>query len=90
MQGNTELFTACKMYMQKFMRALEERVKLESQTLVCEEQVLEYLQENQDIAKKLQAIFDYELQDIRRVRPDIINSWQYYLRFQDMVKTIDK
>ncbi|WP_267891703.1 DUF2972 domain-containing protein [Helicobacter muridarum] len=76
---------ACKEYMREFLLALDERVKIESSHLVNEEQVLEYLKENMDLSIKLKEIFDYEFQDVCKLRPDIVSSWKYYKQFQDIL-----
>lgn len=71
--------------MKEFLIALDERVDIESRYLISEDQVLEYLKDNMDISTKLQEILDYELQDVCKQRPDIIDLWKYYKRFKYML-----
>lgn len=47
-----------------------------------ESDVLEYLKSHPKLAKDLKEILDKELCDIKRERPDIVQSWKYYHDFE--------
>ncbi len=50
---------------------------------VSEYDVLEYLKSHPTIARNLKEILDDDLQDIKRERPDIVQTWTHYHKFEE-------
>lgn len=48
-----------------------------------EDEVLDYLKNNEKAKNKLKDILDKELIHIKKVRPDIVKSWSYYQEFEN-------
>lgn len=69
-------------FMQGFIEALQRRVEYINAHKITEEQVLDFLREHKDVAKKLEAKLDRELAHIMSNRADIVESWGYYQQFK--------
>lgn len=66
------------------------RIELEKQKLINEEQILAYLKENPSLCEKYKKMFDEELEHIKENRPDIVASWKYYAKFEKICKALMK
>ena len=71
-------------FMQGFIEALQRRVEYINAHKITEVQVLDFLREHKDVAKKLEAKLDRELAHIMRSRADIVNGWGYYQQFKEL------
>ena len=71
-------------FMQGFIEALQRRVEYINTHKITEVQVLDFLREHKDVAKKLEAKLDRELAHIVRNRPDIVEGWGYYQQFKEL------
>lgn len=71
-------------FMQGFIEALQRRVEYINAYKITEVQVLDFLREHKDVAKKLEAKLDRELAHIMRSRADIVNGWGYYQQFKEL------
>ncbi|EDP2687118.1 DUF2972 domain-containing protein, partial [Campylobacter jejuni] len=61
----------------------------ERNKLFKEEDILNYLKKNKDLALKLKGILDKDYIHIKKHRPDIVASWKYYQEFEKMCKELD-
>lgn len=71
-------------FMQGFIEALQRRVEYINAHKITEVQVLDFLREHKDVAKKLEAKLDRELARIVSNRADIVNGWGYYQQFKEL------
>lgn len=85
-KNDIKLINELKNYFERFMIVLEEKANERLKNMVTEEGVLNFLKEHKDIRDKLKNILDYELQHIKQNRPDIIDSWEYYKKFEEICK----
>ncbi|RDU72315.1 DUF2972 domain-containing protein [Helicobacter aurati] len=70
----------------KLFSILQNEMNRNDSKKLTEKDVLEYLQRNPQTAKKLKVILDGEIEHIKQTRPDIIESWRYYLEFEAICK----
>lgn len=71
-------------FMQGFIEALQRRVEYINAHKITEVQVLDFLREHKDVAKKLEAKLDRELAHIMSNRADIVEGWGYYQQFKEL------
>ncbi|EAI3364580.1 DUF2972 domain-containing protein, partial [Campylobacter jejuni] len=62
---------------------------LKAKCLICENQILAYLKNNQTLMRQWKKIFDQELICIKQHHPNIVASWKYYQEFEKMCKELD-
>lgn len=79
-----EILVRLRTYFKEFVRILDEKRRFREENAIDEEQVLSYLKEKPAVAKKLKSILDKELIHIKKTRPDIIASWEYYQKFEEL------
>ncbi|MBF7042365.1 DUF2972 domain-containing protein, partial [Campylobacter volucris] len=75
-----------KNYLNNFLNEIKLTIDLTEKTMMKEEDVLEYLQNNEKARKKLKNIPDNDLIHIKKTRPDIVASWKYYQEFEKSFK----
>lgn len=71
-------------FMQGFIEALQKRVEYINTHKITEAQVLDFLREHTDVAKKLEATLERELAHIKQSRADIVEGWGYYQQFKKL------
>ena len=86
LKNNDKLFQATKQYLKSLMMSLEKRVFIEEAKKINEKQILSFLAIQQKL-QILKDILDEETAHIKEVRPDIVESWQYYQEFERLCKT---
>lgn len=64
------------------------RLEIEKQKLINEEQILAYLKENPSLCEKYKKMFDEELKHIKKHRPDIVATWEYYAKFEKICEEL--
>lgn len=64
------------------------RLEIEKQKLINEEQILAYLKENPSLCEKYKKMFDEELKHIKKHRPDIVDTWEYYAKFEKICEEL--
>ncbi|RDU61511.1 hypothetical protein CQA43_09265 [Helicobacter ganmani] len=52
--------------------------------------MLEYFKSNLKIARDFKEILEIDLQDLKRERPNIIESWKYYQEFIRICEELDR
>lgn len=86
LKNNNRLFQTTKQYLQSLLLSLEKRVAIEEDKKINENQILSFLTIQQKL-QILKDILDEETAHIKKVRPDIVESWQYYQEFEKLCKT---
>ena len=86
---NKELFKATKEYLQGFLVALDKRIDLEAKKQLTEKDILEYFANNKTKRQEYKAMFDENLAFVKKLRPDIVESWKYYKEFEKMCAELD-
>lgn len=80
---NHKNYKNIKQYLSNFLDAIKEVVDYTEANLMKEDEVLDYLKNNEKAKNKLKDILDKELIHIKKVRPDIVKSWNYYQEFEN-------
>lgn len=76
------LCEAAKKYFKYFQKELMKRNEIEKAKRFSIEDILEYLNQNSILKFKLKTILDQELESIKKMRPDIVDTWIYYKKFE--------
>lgn len=71
-------------YLSNFLNDLKEVIDDTEKQMMSENDVLNYLKENESAKIKLKKILDIETSHIKQNRPDIVNSWKYYQEFEKL------
>ena len=71
-------------YFEYFKIEFMKRVELEIQKRFTSTDILNYLKKDKTLAQKLKNILDKELGCVKQMRPDIVESWEYYKKFESM------
>lgn len=82
-------FARIKAYLVDYIKALENNVKATLQSLISEENILEYLRNDKQKREMLKSAFDNELGFLKANYPDIVESWKYYNEFEKMCNELD-
>ncbi|MCR6577709.1 DUF2972 domain-containing protein [Campylobacter insulaenigrae] len=85
-KNDEKLINELKQYLEEFLIILDEKVNERKCNQIKEDDVLDFFKEYKDVRNKLKNILDYELQHIKQTRPDIIDSWNYYKKFEALFK----
>ncbi|MBW1429965.1 hypothetical protein AT913_07700 [Campylobacter jejuni] len=89
LENNLTLIKCIQSYLEEFISKMKVKFDLKAKCLICENQILAYLKNNQTLMRQWKKIFDQELIDIKQHRPDIVASWKYYQEFEKMCKELD-
>ncbi|KGI55170.1 DUF2972 domain-containing protein, partial [Campylobacter sp. MIT 97-5078] len=89
LKADKELFKATKAYMSEFCKGLQKVVDETEQNLLKEEELLDFLKHNENQRKEFKKLLDEDLKLIKKMRPDIVASWKYYLSFEKLCKDLD-
>lgn len=89
LKENAELFNATKDYLKGYINALKENAEQIKANLISEEQILEFLRQNDEVRKNIKEILDNELKYIKQNHPEFIQKWKYYLEFEKMCAELD-
>lgn len=88
---NTKIYEKLKLYVDDLITALKRQKDIEDKKKIKEEHILNFLQQNPQIAKKFKKILDEEhLTFIKEHRPDIVASWKYYAKFEKICEALMK
>lgn len=71
-------------YFEYFKIEFMKRVELEIQKRFTPTDILNYLKKDKALAQKLKNLLDKELECVKQMRPDIVESWEYYKKFESM------
>ncbi|MCR2065249.1 DUF2972 domain-containing protein, partial [Campylobacter helveticus] len=77
-----KLFNETKIYLNEFVKKLDNLRQKYVETYVKEKDVLEYLKTYKYEALTLKKVLDKEFTHIKENRPDIVASWKYYGEFE--------
>ena len=72
-------------YFEYFKIEFMKRVELEIQKRFTSTDILNYLKKDKTLAQKLKNILDKELKCVKQMRLDIVDSWEYYKKFESMI-----
>ena len=75
-------------YFAYFKVEFMKRIEIESQKRFTSQDILEYLKKDKALSKKLKTLLDKELECVKQMRPDIVDSWHFYKRFESMCQTL--
>ncbi|MCX2716495.1 DUF2972 domain-containing protein [Helicobacter sp. MIT 21-1697] len=70
------------------LEALLHIVVTKKQQALSEKDILEYFASHPQIAKNFKALCDKDLQDLKRERADIIESWTHYQAFESLCEKL--
>ncbi|WP_126267838.1 DUF2972 domain-containing protein, partial [Campylobacter jejuni] len=89
LKRHEKIFNRVKRYIHDFIYTMYLQEQNERNKLFKEEDILNYLKKNKDLALKLKGILDKDYIHIKKHRPDIVASWKYYQEFEKMCKELD-
>lgn len=75
-------------YFEYFKHEFMKRVELEISRRFVSADILDYLKKDKALRQKLKDILDTELECLKQMRPDIIESWTYYKEFETLCKDL--
>lgn len=81
---NTLLLKSVKAYLQKYMQKLERYMADIKANLVSEKDILQYLKNNPNVMFDLKQTLQADMNLIKQMRPDIVESWKHYQEFERM------
>ncbi len=76
------LLEAAQKKFKEFQKELVKRVQIEKAKRFSVEEILHYLSENPALSLKLKAILDKEFECVKNSRPDIMEKWEHYKKFE--------
>ncbi|ECL3805977.1 DUF2972 domain-containing protein [Campylobacter jejuni] len=89
LENNLTLIKCIQSYLEEFISKMKVKFDLKVKCLICENQILAYLKNNQTLMRQWKKIFDQELICIKQHHPNIVASWKYYQEFEQMCKELD-
>ncbi|TXK56182.1 DUF2972 domain-containing protein, partial [Campylobacter helveticus] len=90
LKEDEKLFNETKIYLNEFVKKLDNLRQKYVETYVKEKDVLEYLKTYKYEALTLKKVLDKEFTHIKENRPDIVASWKYYGEFERMCGEFNK
>lgn len=91
LQNHVKIYEKLRLYINNLINALKLQKDIEDKKKIDEKQVLSFLEQNPQIAKKFKKILDEEhLTFIKEHRPDIVASWKYYAKFEKICEALMK
>ncbi|MFY0746338.1 DUF2972 domain-containing protein, partial [Campylobacter sp. LH-2024] len=84
-----KIFDRVKKYIHDFIYAMYIQEQNERNKFFKEEDILNYLKKNKDLALQLKDVLDKDYVHIKEHRPDIVASWKYYQEFEKMCEELD-
>lgn len=79
---NKEIKDSINSYAIKYLKDLSDKFKIYDQSKIDENDVLEYFKNDQILYKKFRKLLDYEISNVKKYAPKIVESWVYYKEFQ--------
>ncbi|ELK8554594.1 DUF2972 domain-containing protein, partial [Campylobacter jejuni] len=89
LENNLTLIKCIQSYLEEFISKMKVKFDLKAKCLICENQILAYLKNNQTLMRQWKKIFDQELICIKQHHPNIVASWKYYQEFEKMCEELD-
>ncbi|PZT48051.1 hypothetical protein B6S12_05745 [Helicobacter valdiviensis] len=86
LQNNTILFDEVKNFLYSYVEQMYKQDKIEKKKKFTEEDILQYLKNNTEVAAKFYRVIEKDLTHIKQHRPDIVASWKYYQEFLKICK----
>lgn len=84
LKSNAEIFSQAINYINNILLEIQEATLRHNQAKLKEKDILEIVATNPLLKRELKEFLDYELQDIKKYRPDIVDSWKHYRAFEAM------
>ncbi|MFX3654577.1 DUF2972 domain-containing protein [Campylobacter sp. LH-2024] len=85
-QSDQKLFATIIDCLNRFIDILEKQIKKENAKRIQLEEILFFFKNNEDVYKYFKDIFNFELQDLKKSNPTLINKWHTYKKFNDLLK----
>ncbi|EAK2413226.1 DUF2972 domain-containing protein, partial [Campylobacter jejuni] len=83
-KNDQKLFNQILIYLKNFITILEIKIKNENKKRVQIGEILDYFRENQNIYDYFRENFEFELQDLQKIKPKIIKKWHAYAKFNKL------
>ncbi len=84
LKSNLEVFSQVINYINNILLEMQEATLRHNQAKLKEKDILEIVATNPLLKRELKEFLDYELQDIKKCRRDIVDSWEHYRAFEAM------
>lgn len=89
LKNDIVLIQKIKNYIESLLKSLKQQNEIYKRFYYTEEDILEFLSYSQECRKKVKAHLDLRVAYFKKNRPDIIQSWQYYLQFEKMCEELN-
>ncbi|MCX2682896.1 DUF2972 domain-containing protein [Campylobacter sp. MIT 21-1685] len=89
LESNKELFTAVQTWLHSYMDSFEENEKNIKEKLYDENQILEYLHNEKELALKLKESLDCCYKHIKEKYPHYLKKWKYYQKFEKLCHDLE-
>lgn len=71
-------------HLNSYYNTILQIIKDMKNNLINEEQIIDYLNNNQELKKQYKAVFRDEISIVKDYAPNIVESWIYYKKFKAM------
>ncbi len=72
-----------KTHLNQYYKTILEISKKLNTNLINEDQIIKYLNNNQELKKQYQMVFEDEIEIVKQYAPNIVESWVYYKKFNE-------
>lgn len=86
---NTPLYKASINYLKGYIKALRAETCRIKNSLISEEQILNFFAQNEKPRKLVKALLDSELSYIKQNHPEFLKKWKYYNKFEQICAKFD-
>ncbi|ECO3962843.1 DUF2972 domain-containing protein [Campylobacter jejuni] len=80
-QRDQKLFNRLNECLKEFVQILEKQIKKENSKRIQLNEILDFFRCNKDVYNYFKKVFDYELQDVKKNNPKLIDKWYTYKEF---------
>ena len=84
LKGTTSLYEDTKIYLQGYIKSLTKYTEYIDSYLYTEENILQYLEHNKEVTRILKNRIHDDALYLKQHYPHIIESWEYYQRFEQI------
>lgn len=79
--NNKQILDYIMEYAIKHIKTMEQKINVYNDNMISESDIINYLKDDAIIYNKLSSILEYEVSNIRKVNPKIVDSWIHYNKF---------
>ncbi|TQR54613.1 DUF2972 domain-containing protein, partial [Campylobacter troglodytis] len=90
LKDNKPLLEASKKYLKGYVLALQKAIARDKAKRFNEEQMLAYIRTSKRVRDYYKQKFDKEFVIIKELVPEIVATWKYYHKFEQMCKELDR